>query len=127
MRSNQRNESSDGPEIEARAFEFAVRVVRLCQSLDLEPGVCRTLARQLLRSGTSIGANIAEGKGGQSRADFVSKYSIANKEARETLYWLKLLAATELIAQPRLADLMRECDEIIAVLTTIIKRTKERK
>jgi len=99
----------------------------LCQTLDLAPGVPRALANQLLRSGTSVGANVAEGQGGQSRADFVSKYSIANKEARETLYWLKLMVAAEIVPESRLADLMDECNQLIAILTTIIKKTRKEK
>lgn len=63
-----------------RTFAFALRVVKLCKHLDEAPGVARTMSRQLLRSGTSIGANVEEGQGGQSRADFISKYSIACKE-----------------------------------------------
>jgi four helix bundle protein len=83
---------SDTPqEISERAFEFAVRVIKLCQVLDEKPGVSRTLANQLLRSGTSVGANLEESKGGQSRGDFLSKVSISLKEARETHYWLRLL------------------------------------
>jgi four helix bundle protein len=65
-----------------RTFEFAVRIVKLCRFLDEQPGVGRTLSNQLLRSGTSIGANVEEAKGGQSKADFLSKISIACKEAR---------------------------------------------
>ena len=71
-------------DITNRSFEFAVRVVRLCQFLNEQQGVSRTLANQLLRSGTSIGANIEEGQAGQSKADFIAKMSIARKEARET-------------------------------------------
>lgn len=80
-----------------RTFEFARLVVSLCRTLDQAPGVSRTLANQLLRSGTSIGANVEEGQGSQSRADFVAKYSIACKETRETHYWLRLLAACEIV------------------------------
>lgn len=107
-----------------RTFEFAVRVVNLCQTLNKSPGVSRTLAGQLLRSGTSIGANVEEGQASQSKADFVSKYSIACKEARETHYWLKLLVATEITHKDKLADLIDEADQLIAILTTIIKKTK---
>jgi four helix bundle protein len=107
-----------------RTFEFSVRIVRLCQTLDEASGVGRTLGRQLLRSGTSIGANVEEGQGGQSKADFVSKYSIARKEARETLYWLRLLVASEVVAEEKLGPLIQECDELIAILTAIIKKTK---
>ncbi len=83
--------------IAERAFAFAVRVVKLSQALDETRGVSRTLANQLLRAGTSVGANLEEAKGGQSRADFVSKVSISLKEARETHYWLRLLIATGMI------------------------------
>ena len=68
-------------DIYERAFEFALRIVKLCQLLDEKPGVSRTLGRQLLRSGTSVGANIQEGKSGQSRKDFLMKFHIARKEA----------------------------------------------
>lgn len=112
-------------DIYKRTFDFAVQVVRLCQALDERPGTSRVLAKQLLRSGISIGANLREAKGGQSRPDFVSKCSIACKEAHETLYWLELLSATEVIPANRLTDLTRECDEIVSILTTIIKRTKD--
>lgn len=84
-------------DIPGRAFELAQRVVKLCLVLDEKPGVSRTLANQLLRSGTSIGANVEEAQAAQSDADFISKYSIACKEARETHYWLRLLSATETI------------------------------
>ena len=73
-------------DLSERTFAFATRVVKLCQFLDERPGVSRTLSRQLLRSGTSIGANVEEGQASQSEADFISKYSIACKEARETHY-----------------------------------------
>ena len=108
-----------------RTFEFAGRIVRLCQALDERPGVARTLGRQLLRSGTSIGANIEEGQAGQSRADFVSKYSIAAKEARETHYWLRLLGSNNVVPEADLHDPLEECNQLIAILTTIIKKTKE--
>ena len=111
-------------DLRERTFKFAGRIVRLCQSLDERPGVARTLGRQLLRSGTSIGANVEEGQGGQSRADFVSKYSIAAKEARETHYWLRLLASNEIVPEADVHDLLDECNQLIAILTTIIKNTK---
>jgi four helix bundle protein len=110
-----------------RTFEFARRVVKLCQTLDQVLGVSRTLANQLLRSGTSIGANVEEGQAGQSRADFLSKLSIACKEARETHYWLRLLAATELVPESRLTELLDEANQLVAILTAIIRKTKERR
>jgi four helix bundle protein len=112
---------SDLPE---RTFVFATRVIRLCLVLDEKPGVSRTLGNQLLRSGTSIGANVEEGQAAQSKADFVAKYSIACKEARETLYWLRLLAATEILPSARLKELEQECHELIAILTAITKKVR---
>lgn len=112
-------------EIGERAFAFAVRVVKLCRVLEKTPGVSRTMANQLLRSGTSIGANLEESKGGQSRADFLAKVYISLKEARETHYWLRLLIATEIIAESQLTPLSDECNQIIAILTAIVKTTKE--
>ena len=106
-------------------FNFARRVVNLCQILDKTPGVSRTLANQLLRSGTSIGANVEEAQAGQSRRDFINKPSIARKEARETHYWLRLVAATELIPEPSLTELLDEANQLVAILTTVIRRTKE--
>ena len=111
-------------EIGERAFEFAVRIVKLCQELDERPGVSRTLANQLLRSGTSVGANLEESKGGQSRADYLSKVSIALKEARETHYWLRLLVATDILPKKQLAPLLDESNQIVAILTTIVKKLK---
>jgi four helix bundle protein len=83
-------------------------VVTLCHTLDQTPGVSRTLASQLLRSGTSIGANVEEGQASQSRADFIAKYSIACKEARETHYWLRLLVASGMLGEPTLREMLDE-------------------
>ncbi len=111
-------------EIGERSFDFAVRIVKLCQYLDGSPGVSRTISNQLLRAGTSIGANIEEGKGSQSRADFVAKYSIAVKEARETHYWLRLLRKCQILSEAQLDSLTDESDQLIRILTSIIKKTK---
>jgi four helix bundle protein len=116
--------SEEPQEIGERAFNFAVRVVNLCQSLEGKKGVSRTLANQLLRSGTSVGANLEESKGGQSRADYLSKVSIALKEARETRYWLRLHVATDIIPENQLAPLLDESNQIVAILTTIVKKLK---
>ena len=115
---------SDLPE---RTFKFAVQIVNLCRLLDEKSGVSRTLANQLLRSGTSIGANVQEGQSSQSEADFIAKYSIACKEARETHYWLKLLLASDLILETQVRDLINECNELLAILTVIIKKLKAKK
>lgn len=110
-----------------RSFQFALRIVKLCRFLNEKPGISRTLASQLLRSGTSIGANIEEGQGSQSEADFLSKYSIACKEARETHYWLRLIAASGITPENRLKELLVECNDLIAILTTICKKLKEKR
>ena len=107
-----------------RTFAFAERIVKLCLVLEQNGRVSATLANQLLRSGTSIGANVEECQASQSKADFVSKYSIACKEARETHYWLRLLASTELVPSDRLVPLTEEANELIAILTTIIKKSR---
>jgi len=108
-----------------RTFRFAVEVVSLCRSLEKADSATRTLGRQLIRSGTSIGANVEEAQGGQSRADFISKYAIARKEARETRYWLRLLVATNIVAEEGVSPLVQEVNELIAILTTIIKKTQK--
>ena len=113
------------PDIQTRSFEFAVRIVRMCAELDKAAGVSRTLSNQVLRSGTSVGANIEEAQAGQSKADFISKMSIACKEARETLYWIKLLAATDTLATEQLEPLKNEANEIVAILTTIVKHSRD--
>jgi four helix bundle protein len=111
--------------IRKRAFEFAVRIVKLCHYLDEKPGVGRTLGKQLLRSGTSIGANLEEAEAGQSRADFISKNAIALKEARETCYWLRLLAATDTLPAVRLSELEAESTALMGILGAIIVSAKK--
>lgn len=115
---------SDLPE---RTFAFAVRVTKLCQSLGRVRGVPRSLVSQLFSSGTSVGANVEEGQASQSRADFASKYSIACKEARETHYWLRLLVAADLLPEAKLAPLLQEANELIAILTSIVIKVKQKK
>ncbi len=110
-----------------RTFDFAVRIIKLCQFLERQDKVSRTLAGQLLRSGTSIGANTEEAQAGQSKADFIAKISIARKEARETLYWLKLLQTTDLIKDNLIEDIINESEELVRILTSIVKKTQENK
>jgi len=110
--------------IEERSFEFAVRIVRLCQVLDEKPGVSRALANQLLRAGTSVGANVAEAQGGQSKKDFVAKMAIAAKEARETHYWIRLLTVSEMMENERLSPLLDEANQIVAILAAILKTSQ---
>ena len=110
-----------------RSFDFAVRIVRLCQFLEKQDRVSKTLANQLLRSGTSVGANIEEAQAGQSKADFTAKMSIARKEARETLYWLKLLKKAEMISEEKIDRILQESDELVRILTSIVKSAQKGK
>ncbi|MGZ8433186.1 MAG: four helix bundle protein [Candidatus Binatia bacterium] len=112
-------------DIKERTFEFAVEIVKFGRLLDEKPGVNRTLGRQLLRSGTSIGANVEEAQAGQSRADFISKYSIALKEARESIYWLRLLYASGDLVGGQFKSLVPEAKEISRVIGTIITNAKK--
>ena len=105
---------------------FAIDIVKLYQYL------CNSkheyiLSKQLLRSGTSIGANISEAVHAQSRADFHAKASIAEKEAGETSYWLELLYETEYLDQDYYEQLMPKCEELIKILVAITKNTKSDK
>ena len=108
-----------------KSFGFSVRIVRLYQHLSKEQREY-VLSKQLLRSGTSIGANINEAQAGQSKADFVAKMSIASKEARESKYWLELLCETGYLdsSQPHVISLLEQSDELIKIITTIVKNTQ---
>ena len=104
---------------------FALRVIRLYKYL-CEEKKEYILSKQLLRSGTSIGANIAEAFYGQSEADFVSKLSIAQKEAGETMYWLELLHESEYLKRNEYDSIYSDAEELIRLLTSSIKTVKER-
>jgi len=83
------------------------------------------LSKQLLKSGTSIGANVEEAQAGQSRADFLSKMSIASKEARETRYWLRLIRDSKILEARDVAPLLAESDELVRIISSIVKTTAE--
>ena len=107
--------------IENKSFEFAVRIVKM--AMELKKGQHYELGSQVLKSGTSIGANVAEAQNAQSRRDFVSKLHIAYKEANETEYWLRLLERTEIIETIIAKSLIGDVKEIQRILTAIIKTT----
>jgi len=115
------------PDIQSRAFTFACQIIKLYLSLLKNKGAVEVLGKQVLRSGTSIGANLEEAVAGQSKADFVSKCSIALKEARETKYWLRLLIETNLLPAKELNPLLKESSELVAILTTIVKNVRIKK
>lgn len=109
--------------IASKNLAFAVRIVKFYQHL------CSVkkeyvLSKQLLRSGTSIGANVRESRNAQSTADFICKQSIALKEADESLYWLELLVLSEVITQDEYQSLSKDANELVALLTASIKKLK---
>lgn len=110
--------------VSEKSFEFAVRVVNLYKYLIKEHKEF-VMARQILRCGTSIGANIAEAQKGQSKADFTAKMQIALKEACETEYWLRLLCRTEYITKEQYTSMNQNVDELISMLSAICKTAKE--
>lgn len=116
-------------DIRERAFSFAVRVVKLCRLLEKNTAVSNTLVRQLIRSGTSVGANLEEAQSGQSKPDFISKNAIALKEARETNYWLRLISETTVFDakfKKGIVDLIVESDEIKKIIAAIIVTAKRK-
>lgn len=110
--------------IEKRTYKFALLVVKAYKYLTGQKGEY-VLSKQMLRSGTSIGAMMREAKFAQSRADFVNKASIALKEANETLYWIELLHDSDYIDDITFNSIHQEADEITAILASIVKSTKE--
>ena len=107
-----------------KSFCFAKRIVKLCGHLR-ESKKEYTMSQQLLRAGTSIGANVAESEHAQSRPDFVSKLNIALKEATETDYWLRLLYETDYLNQQEFDSIIADCREIESILASIVKRIKQ--
>ena len=109
--------------VERKSFLFSVRIVKLARYLQ-EDKKEYILSKQLIRSGTSIGANIVEAQQAQSRADFISKLSIALKEASETNYWLRLLNATDYLSESEFSSIIADCKELERILTSILKTTR---
>lgn len=114
--------------IQERTEDFAIRVIKAYSELNKrhfdDPG--KVLSKQFLRSGTSIGANCSEARYAQSTKDFISKYSIALKEANETLYWIKIMIKSELIPKSRFQNLIEENERIIKILIASINKLKEK-
>ena len=110
--------------VERKSFLFAVRIVKLSKHLNTSKKEY-VLSTQLLRAGTSIGANIAEAEQAQSRADFTSKMNIALKEAVETNYWLRLLQASDYLSETEFSSIHSDCRELEKMLTAIVKTAKQ--
>lgn len=111
--------------VKDKSYAFALATIKLYQSLTNKKEF--VLSKQLLRSATSIGANIEEATAGQSRADFLSKMSIASKEDRESNYWLRLLRDSQIAATEEIQPLLIESESLIRILTAIVKSTAETK
>jgi len=108
-----------------KSFKFGLRILKLYLHLKkrkVDTGLCS----QVLDSGTSIGANVEEAVGGSSRKDFINKLQIAYKEARETRYWLRLLKEGEMLEKKLADSFLKDCDELIAILTAILNSSKGR-
>ena len=108
-----------------KTFKFGLRILKLYIHLKkkkVDGGLCS----QILDSGTSIGANVEEAVGGSSRKDFINKLQIAYKEARETRYWLRLLREGDILEKKLADSFLKDCDEIIAILTAILNSSKGR-
>ena len=110
--------------IKEKSFRFAVRITRLHQYLRTDKKEC-ILSKQVLRSGTSIGANVAESQQAQSRADFLSKLNIALKETAETKYWLCLLAEPGYLSKKEFRSVYTDCVELEKLLSSIVKSLKQ--
>lgn len=109
--------------VQQKSYAFALRIVKAYRYLCEEKKEF-VLAKQLLRSGTSVGANVEEAIGGQTKKDFYAKLNIAYKEARETLYWLRLLKDSDYLSKKESDSLMTDCDELLKIIGSIIKTMK---
>lgn len=114
-----------GENISIRLRHFGVQVVRLCRTFPEDPAA-KHILRQLVRAATGGGSNYEEARGAESRADFIHKVGVANKEMREALYWLRLVQDADLVIGEQLAALVREADELVAILTASINTARQR-
>ena len=113
----------NGNAVQEKSYAFALRIIKLYRYLSEKKNE-RVLSKQVLRSGTSIGANIEEGIGGQSEKDFFAKLNIAYKEARETHYWLRLLRDSGYLTAKEAKGLLDESDELMRIIGSIIKTVR---
>jgi len=112
--------------IKEKSFRFAIRIVNLCKYLQGEKKEY-VLSKQLMRSGTSIGANVRESQNAESKADFIHKLAISQKESDETLYWLDLLKETDYITREEFQSLESDASELLKIIRSIILTTKRNK
>ncbi|MEJ5262867.1 MAG: four helix bundle protein [Ignavibacterium sp.] len=107
-----------------KSFYFSVRIIKLYRFILKEDRSIEPILKQILKSGTTIGANITEAQNAPSTKDFINKLNIALKEAREAEYWLNLFKASEIINEKSYNSLLKDCKELIKLLTSIIKSSK---
>ena len=119
-------EDGRGSDLRARAFEFACAVLDLHRFFYRRAPDLRSTSAQASSAAGSVGANLEEADAAQSRADFISKCNISLKEARETRYWLRMLHRAAETERPRIAPLIAESTELIAILTTIVRKSRNR-
>jgi len=112
-------------DITERSFRFAARIVRLMNALPRSVAGY-VIGRQVMRAGSSVGANVEEAQAASSKKEFTRRMEIAQSEAREVLYWLRLVAECGLVPKIRVADLLGEADELVRIITTIAKRSRGR-
>ena len=115
-----------GPDIVERTVAYSIRIIKLYRAIEKD-GVGRVIGRQLLRSATSVGANVHEAQAAQTKADFVAKLYIAYKEARESLYWLRLIREIGIVKAARLQPLSDETDQLVRILSAILLSLKKGK
>lgn len=111
--------------VKNKSFQFSLKIIELYNELKLQKEF--VISKQLLKSGTSIGANVAESEAAESRLDFAYKLSIASKEARETVYWLELLNQSSIVKNINFSIYITDCKELIRLLTSIIKSVRKSK
>jgi four helix bundle protein len=119
-------ERTFSPRVKDLAFKFALSLIEFLKTLP-RGTIERELLRQLVRSGTSIGANIEEATGARTQAEFVNSMNIAKREARETLYWLRLFEAMQPAAQAPMRDLLAQAEALLRMLTAIVKTSETRR
>jgi four helix bundle protein len=107
-----------------RTFDFGMRVIKVVRSLPTDVAG-RELGRQLFRAGLSVGANVEEAQASHSRAEFARRMNIARSEARECLFWLRAASESGMLGKQRLSLLIREANELVSILTAIVKRTRK--
>lgn len=112
--------------IQIKSYQFALRIIKLYKYLIIDKNEY-VLSKQILRSGTSIGANIEEAIGGQSKADFIAKLQIALKESRETHYWIRLLIDSNYLENKLAKSILNDCEELLKLLNSILKTSKSKK